>query len=208
MIQAMECRVPLLEREQAFEQIQKIFDSEQARLGKARNLTRAVAHSPAAWQTTSRAIQVYLALRRIDKRLRDLLCLYTSMLNGCLYCIDDAAGEALLNGWSVDELRGLAGELSDAFGAAELAALRYAEAVTCNPNEIDDQVLQPLRAHFDTEEILEITVIVSMKNFWNKFASALQIPSEGHCAATDLVQHLAQASALLRQGAGGQYESY
>lgn len=184
------CFIPLLDREQAFEQIQMTYDIEQNRSGKVRNLTRMVANSPVAWQTTSRALQIYLALRKIDKRLRDLLCLYTSILNGCEYCIDDAAGEALLNGWSVDQLRSLTGNLQDVFSPSEVAALRYTEALTKNPVNYDVSIMEELQECFDTESILEITVIVSMKNFWNRFASGLRLPSEHHCQDVYLVEDL------------------
>ncbi|WP_139488145.1 carboxymuconolactone decarboxylase family protein [Brevibacillus dissolubilis] len=187
-----ECKVPFLDREQAFEQIRKTYDIEETRRGKVKNLTQVVANSPMAWQTTSRALQIYLALQKVNKQLRDLLCLYTSVLNGCEYCIDDAAGEALINGWTSEQLRALAGDYShgDTFPPAEVAALHYAKALTLQPVNYDHAIMDELKKHYDTEAVMEITTVVSMKNFWNRFAAGLGIPSELYCPDQALVQEL------------------
>jgi AhpD family alkylhydroperoxidase len=184
------CRVPLLDQQAAFPELRRVFDQELEQLGRVRHRTRAVANSPAAWQTTTRALHVYLTLRRIQQPLVALLCLYTSMLNRCAYCIDDAAGDALESGWTADDLRGLLGPLDDAFGQREAAALRFAHLLTTAAADIADEDFAKVAAHFDAEELMELNVIVAMKNFWNRFASGLALPPEGRCPDSELVADL------------------
>ncbi|MEV0135512.1 4'-phosphopantetheinyl transferase superfamily protein [Dactylosporangium sp. NPDC050688] len=192
------CVLPLLDRQDAFARIQSIYDHEQRVGGTVRNLTKVTAHSPAVWDATTRALGLYGRLRKIDRRLVDLLCLYTSLLNGCRYCVDDAAGEALTSGWSGEELLALGGGHRDVYGADVVVALRYAAVLTHDPHAVDEQLMAALRDHFDDEAILELACVVSMKNFWNRLASGLRIPPESKCADEALMDALMTTSAVLR----------
>src|SRR6266702_5165099 len=61
------------------------------------------------------------------------------------------------------------------FTPRELAALRYAEIVTTSAREVDEELWDELQAHFDDDEIVEITTVIALFNFFNRFADALQI---------------------------------
>lgn len=195
-----ECRVPLLEEQEGFARIRQVFRHEVEMHGRPRNLTKVVAHSRAVWEATTRALNLYSTLRAIDRHLVDILCLYTSLLNGCCYCIDDAAGEALRSGWRAEQLLRLDESHCEAFDAATMAALRYARALSLTPGEVSDEIFDGLRAHYTDEAILEISTIVSMKNFWNRFATALRIPAEGKCVNVELLDGLLDLSRAMRKG--------
>lgn len=65
------------------------------------------------------------------------------------------------------------------FTARELAALRYAEIMTTSAREVDENLWDELQTHFDDGELIEITTVVGLFNFFNRFADALQIhPSD------------------------------
>lgn len=61
------------------------------------------------------------------------------------------------------------------FTPRELVALRYAEIVTTSAREVDEELWDELQAHFDDGEIVEITIVIGLFNFFNRFADALQI---------------------------------
>jgi len=61
------------------------------------------------------------------------------------------------------------------FTDRELVALRYAEIVTTSAQEVDENLWDALQAHFDDGEIVEITTVIGLFNFFNRFADALQI---------------------------------
>lgn len=190
-------RLPLRDSAPESPRIEQVMEQERERLGRPRYLTQVVATSPATWRATVNALHLYATLRKLDRPLVDAVCLYTSLLNGCRYCIDDAAGEALGNGWTADELLGLEAPDRAGFPAATAAALAYARAVTLDPAGIDAE-LEELRRHFDDEAVLELTTVVALKSFWNRFATALAVPPEGKCGDSELLSSLHGISDALR----------
>ncbi len=61
------------------------------------------------------------------------------------------------------------------FTGRELAALRYAEIVTTSARDVDEELWYELQAHFDDAQLVEITSVIALFNFFNRFADALQI---------------------------------
>ena len=61
------------------------------------------------------------------------------------------------------------------FTARELVALRYAEIMTTSAREVDEALWDELQAHFDDGELVEITAVIGLFNFFNRFADALKI---------------------------------
>ena len=66
-------------------------------------------------------------------------------------------------------------EHQNMFTARELAALRYAEIVTTSARDVDENLWDELQAHFNDGELVEITTVIGLFNFFNRFADALQI---------------------------------
>lgn len=66
------------------------------------------------------------------------------------------------------------------FSARELAALRYAEIMTTSAREVDEQLWDELQMYFDDGELVEITTVIGLFNFFNRFADALQILPSQH----------------------------
>lgn len=190
--------LPLLDREQVSEPLQRAFDAEIRRDGRVRNLTRIVAASPASWGASTRALHLYLTLKRLDPATVSLLCLHTSMLNGCRYCIDDAAGAALEEGLAPADLLDLADLPPKRCDERMTAALRLTACLTLASAGIPTEVTAAAKRHFDDEELLELTTVVSMKCFWNRFASGLGIPPEGRCRDQELFAALCEAGEELR----------
>lgn len=195
----LDCIVPLLGRDEAPVKVRGAFQADEAREGRVRNLTRAVAASPATWQATARALHMFVTLNRIDARTCALLCLYTSMLNGCRYCMDDAAGAAFEQGVTIEEMSALPDFSSPVLGNRMVAMLRFAERMVLTPVEIPHEVVAGLKEHVDDEELLEIAAVVAMKCFWNHFATALRIPPEGRCGDTDAFRSLCDLSDAVRR---------
>jgi AhpD family alkylhydroperoxidase len=205
------CRVRMLDADDAtFSRVREVYRIEQANQGRVRHMTRATAGSAAAWQAATKALQIYGSLRRLDRKLVDLVCLYTSLLNGCVYCIDDAAGEARNSGWETGDLLALGGGHESAYPPAVVVALRYAAVVARDPHGADDVLIDEVRSCFGGDEgLLELTAVLAMKNFWNRFATALRIPAEGKCTDLALMAELLALSRALRpeRGAGCSTES-
>lgn len=69
------------------------------------------------------------------------------------------------------------------FDAREQAAIRYAERVTLEAHSISDEEFAALREHFGEGEIVELTAVIGLFNYFNRFNDALQVevtdPNEG-----------------------------
>ena len=64
---------------------------------------------------------------------------------------------------------------SPLFDDREKAVILYADRVTRSAAVIRDAALEDLRKHFSEEQIVEITLVVSIANFTNRFNDALRI---------------------------------
>ena len=61
------------------------------------------------------------------------------------------------------------------FSERELVALRYAEIMTTSAQSVDEELWDQLQAHFDDGELVEITTVIGLFNFFNRFADALKL---------------------------------
>ena len=110
----------------------------------------------------------------VEPRLRELIRIRASQLNGCAYCLDEhtrdarAAGEgdrrlATLGGWSA----------SIFFTARERAALALTDQVTLiGQHGVSDTVWAEATAHFDDAEMAQLLWAIIAINAWNRIAVA------------------------------------
>lgn len=61
------------------------------------------------------------------------------------------------------------------FTARQLVALRFAEIMTTGAQDIDEELWDELQAHFDDGELVELSSVIGLFNFFNRYADALQI---------------------------------
>ena len=61
------------------------------------------------------------------------------------------------------------------FEPAWQTALRYADAMTPGPRP-DDATYAELPKHWSDPQIVEITAVIGLFNYFNRFAEALNIP--------------------------------
>lgn len=134
------------------------------------SLTGAV---PAAY----RAMTAFYRSVELDQRLRHLLDVRVSQINGCAFCLDMHLREAREHGESTQRLDTLAGwRESPFFTAAERSALALAEALTriADVGSVPDVVHDEAARHFDDETIARIAFAVAAINSWNRLVLASQ----------------------------------
>jgi AhpD family alkylhydroperoxidase len=106
----------------------------------------------------------------LDPRLRELIRIRASQINGCIYCIDyhaaDArnAGETERRIWALTNWRH-----TPFFTDRERAALALTEALTNLPAQgVSDEVYAEAAAHFDAAELGNLIGAVIAINAWNQ----------------------------------------
>jgi alkylhydroperoxidase family enzyme len=62
------------------------------------------------------------------------------------------------------------------FDAAWGSAFRYADVMTPTPGVVGDATFADLASHWSPAQIVEITAVICMYNFFNRFAHALDVP--------------------------------
>jgi AhpD family alkylhydroperoxidase len=123
-----------------------------------------------------RNVEVYLARSGLPKRLIELVKMRASQINGCAYCLDVHSKDARKAGESEQRLYLLnAWRESPAFSEAERAALGWTEALTnVGESRADDADFAALRPHFSDKEIVDLTYLIGMINFWNRLAIGMR----------------------------------
>ena len=119
-----------------------------------------------------RNVEVYLARSGLPKRLIELVKMRSSQINGCAYCLDVHAKDARKAGETEQRLYLLnAWRESPLFSPAERAALAWTEALTnVGETRAPDADYEALRPHFSDKEIVDLTYLIGMINFWNRLA--------------------------------------
>jgi AhpD family alkylhydroperoxidase len=116
----------------------------------------------------------------VDEEIKHLARLRAAQLVGCEWCLDFGSYLAQKAGGDPEKLRALATwRDSSLFDARERLALEYAEAMTRTPVEVSDELFASLRAHFNEAQMVELTMVVALENFYTRFNWAMGIEGEG-----------------------------
>jgi AhpD family alkylhydroperoxidase len=108
----------------------------------------------------------------IDPRLRELLRIRASQLNGCAYCLDMHTKDARASGESEQRLYALpAWRESPFFDERERAALAFTEAVTLvSEGHVPDATYDAVAAQFTPDEVGALLSLIVTINGWNMIA--------------------------------------
>jgi AhpD family alkylhydroperoxidase len=106
---------------------------------------------------------------QIDPRLRELIRIRASQLNGCAYCIDMHTKDARAIGETEQRIYGLAAwRETPYFTARERAALEFTEAVTLLADtHVPDRAYQAAAAQFSPQEVAALVSLIVTINAWN-----------------------------------------
>ena len=107
-----------------------------------------------------------------DPRLRELVRIRASQINGCAYCIDMHTKDARAAGESEQRLYGLAAwRETPYFTARERAALAFTEAVTLLAGgHVPTADYEAVAAQFSPDEVAALLSLIVTINAWNTIA--------------------------------------
>jgi len=112
----------------------------------------------------------------IEQRIRDLVHIRASQINGCAFCVDMHVKEAKIHGERELRLYHLPiWRESNLFVPRERAALAWTEAVTRLPEGgIPDELYERVRGQLSEKEISDLTFSVMIINAWNRAGIAFK----------------------------------
>jgi AhpD family alkylhydroperoxidase len=124
-------------------------------------------------------LSVYLAKSSLEPQLINLIDFRVSQINGCAYCLDmhskdlRAAGESEQRLYTISAWRE-----APFYSERERAALAWAEAVTkLKDGNVPDEVYEEARSQFSEEELIDLTVAVTLINTYNRINIAFKMPA-------------------------------
>ncbi|HEX7935681.1 MAG TPA: carboxymuconolactone decarboxylase family protein [Paraburkholderia sp.] len=108
----------------------------------------------------------------IEKSLAELVRLRASQINGCAFCVDMHTTDARKGGETERRLATVvAWRETPFFTDRERAALEWTEAVTLvAQGHVPDAVWEAVRPHFSDEQLVDLTLLISAINAWNRLA--------------------------------------
>ena len=107
----------------------------------------------------------------LEPRLKDLMAMRISQINGCGFCLHFHLADARKHGETEDRLHLLAAWRESAlYSDRERAALGWTEALTLvAQTHAPEEAYEELRRHFSEEEQVKLTSIIGQTNAWNRF---------------------------------------
>jgi AhpD family alkylhydroperoxidase len=128
----------------------------------APEFSRAMAH-------LDRASRRELDRAAIDQRLRELIRIRVSQINGCAYCIDMHTKDARAVGESEQRIYALpAWREAPFFTERERAAFELADAMALMAKDhVPDEIVERAKAVFGDEEIAALVTLIVSINAWN-----------------------------------------
>ena len=150
------------------------------RLGKVPTPFKVVyARAPKLAPLSYRVSRILEGSLSLEPELVLLVMTHASMLNGCGFCADLHLAQAVQAKLGLEKFRALSGFRSSAlFGERERAALAYAEEAT-RQHDVSDATFAELRKHFDERQLVELTWVNAIGNFFNLLAVPLGLESDG-----------------------------
>ena len=114
----------------------------------------------------------------LDPRLRELIKLRASQINGCAYCVDMHTKDAAAMGEDAQRLHLVAvWREAPVFTQSERAALAWTEALTLlSETGAPDDVYAEVATHFGSEEQVALTLAIVAINGWNRLAVGFRQP--------------------------------
>jgi len=119
----------------------------------------------------------------IEPALRELVQMRVSQINGCAFCLDMHSKDARAAGETEQRLHLLpVWRETRLYSARERAALAWAEALTGlnGPESVSDALYEEARGQFSEEELVKLTLLVTLINSWNRFNIAARTEGGGY----------------------------
>ncbi|KTC77863.1 carboxymuconolactone decarboxylase family protein [Legionella brunensis] len=130
------------------------------------------------YKASPEAVNAMLGLERfvnnsgLEQSLINLVKLRASQINGCAYCVDMHASEALKAGESQQRLNAVVvWQETPFFNERERAALAWTETVTLlAQTHVHENLYQEVLQYFSEKEAVDLTIVIITINGWNRLA--------------------------------------
>lgn len=117
----------------------------------------------------------YTKKSSIERKLRELIKIRASQINGCAYCINMHTADAKKMGETEQRLYCISAWRECTFYSdAEKVALELTEHITLIPDKrVPDELYKRVRKHFDEKAYVDLVILINQINSWNRISIAM-----------------------------------
>ena len=182
-------RISRLDRSEVSSELTPVYDKFLRDRGNVPYFFRTLAHRPEIFRTATAHMHAVLNTGTLPTRLKELVVVRTSQLNGTAYCLASHTAISLRLGTTPEQIEALKNwRDSPLFSEAEKQAIHLAEAMTLNSLDYTDAELASLRRFYSEGEVVELMAAIGLFNYFNRFNNVLQMEPTQPATAEELAE--------------------
>jgi uncharacterized peroxidase-related enzyme len=171
-----ESRVPLAERKDVAVEVAILYDRLLADRGVVPNMFKALSNVPDLVLGIAAMLRGLMGEGNLTGWYKELIAARVASLNDCEYCVSAHRYLAGERGATPGQVAGYDAYETGPFTDKEKAGFRYADLLHQSGHAIGDTAFAAARAHFDANEIIELTAVAAAFEFFPRITTALRIP--------------------------------
>ncbi len=156
-------------------QAKELFAKMKEAKGKVPEWMRVMAHCDDTLMAFFGLFKTLMDDAPADPKLKWKLAYRVSELNKCVYCVSVSKGMLKSLGIPEEDLE----DIEKGMDEKELLALQFAWAMTKQAYNIPKEIKDKMKEHFSDAEIVEISSVVGLFNYINRFNDAMEVVMEG-----------------------------
>lgn len=170
-------KIPYVEREDAPENVQAVYDQLQGMFGVVPNVIKAMANAPELLMGFMPYLGATLGPSKVDNATKELAILTTTNLNGCTYCTAHHSAAGKRAGLTDEQIAAATDENSGALDDRQKAVVRYAKELAQNV-AASQEALDEMGKHFDQAQIAELNMVTGTFHVLTRFADTFKVELE------------------------------
>lgn len=170
-------KISYVEKENAPENIQAVYDQLQGKFGVVPNVLKGMANAPELFMGFMPFLEAALGPSKVDSATKELAILTTSKLNGCTYCAAHHTAAGKRAGLTDEKIAAATDETSDALDNREKAVVRFSKELAQNV-AASQESLDELAKYFDEGQIAELNMVNGVFHVLTRFADTFKVELE------------------------------
>jgi AhpD family alkylhydroperoxidase len=169
-------RIPLLERESATPDAQKIYDALLAARGVVPNMFKVLAYRPEIAQGVAGFLKPLLSDGALRGFYKELIAIRVSHLHNSVYAVRAHSISARQKGASEQQIESVANFATGPFSEKEKLGFQLADRLHRGPDAVDDAFYASLKSSFSDPELIELFLTAGAFEMFPRFIDGLRIP--------------------------------
>lgn len=171
-------QVKIIQDDEAAGVAADVFQNFRDKNGMVPNWARVMANRPEVLGTFAQHLGVTMGPGLVEQDNKWKCAYAVSKINKCEYCVGVVEGMLKKLGVPEENIVDVVTDDKSTLKPDEMAAVKYAEAVTTNAVEVPEEIMAELKSHYDDAQIVEITGAIGLFNYINRFNDALGVLPE------------------------------